>query len=716
MNFQGSKLSCQEIGQGVVELKLDAQGQSINKLDKVTFAELWQVIQEVQADNSIKGLLLTSGKDGFLVGADINSFLGLFKAPSHEFEEYMWYIHKIFNALEDLNIPTATAINGVCLGGGLELALATDYRVLTAEAKLGFPEVKLGIFPGWGGSVRLPRLIGLDNALEWIASGVQNGADTAFKIGVAEAVVSSDKLKESALKMLRLAISGAFDWQARKEEKKSPLPLSEVESSLAFETAKAIVGMKAGPHYPAPLTAVKSIQKSAKLTRDEALKVECKDFMKLAVSVVAANLVGIFLADQYLKREAKKSQKIARKVRKAAVIGAGIMGGGISYQSASRGIPVVLKDIQTTALKMGVDEVSKLLHKQLSRGKIETMKLVEILRSIHPTLSYESLHEVDIVVEAVVENMQAKTLVINELEKIVSEDTVIASNTSTISITKLAAGMEYPQRFVGMHFFNPVHRMPLVEVIRGAESSDEAIATTVAYAQRMGKKPVVVNDCPGFLINRILFPYFAGFNYLINEGGNFAEIDRVMEKFGWPMGPAYLYDVIGMDTCYHAAKVMAEGFPDRLKTDKQNILDVMYKAKTWGQKTCSGFYRYELDRKGKPRKILDPAVYKKIQTVGGELKEFAAEKIINFMMLPLLFESSRCLEDKIVLTPQELDMGLIYGLGFPPFRGGILKYADTVGLEKICNEAESFSHLGKLYQPTEQIKAMAQSGEKFYNF
>ncbi|MCP4295991.1 MAG: fatty acid oxidation complex subunit alpha FadB, partial [Proteobacteria bacterium] len=450
-------------------------------------------------------------------------------------------------------------------------------------------------------------------------------------------------------------------------------------------------------------------------SRDDALKVEYKNFVKVAMSDVTKNLVSIFLADQYLKKEAKKSQKIANKVKRGAVLGAGIMGGGISYQSASRGIPVVMKDIQEDALELGLNEATKLLNKQVSRGKMDTLKMAGILTSINPTLSYESLSNVDIVVEAVVENEKIKSSVIKELEEVLSEDTIIASNTSTISISKLSEGMKAPGRFVGMHFFNPVHRMPLVEVIRGAKSSDEAVATTVAYAQKIGKTPIVVNDCPGFLVNRVLFPYFAGFNYLINEGGDFVQIDKIMESFGWPMGPAYLYDVVGMDTGYHAAAVMADGFPDRLKVDQRTVIDVMYENKAFGQKTGSGFYKYELDKKGRSKKVLDPSIYEKIKTVGGDLKEFDAEKVINFMMLPMLFESSRCLEDKIVATPQEVDMGLIYGLGFPPFRGGIFRYADTIGLPKICEDAKSFSHLGKLYEPTEQINSMLQSGAKFYN-
>ncbi len=294
----------------MVELNFDAKDQNINMLDKETMEELWQAIQKIASDSSIAALLFTSSKEDFLVGADVNAFLGYFSSPIEEFEEYMWFVHNILNTIEDLNIPTAIAINGVCLGGGMELALSTDYRILTDRSKVGFPEVKLGIFPGWGGSVRLPRLIGPDNAIEWIASGSQNRADAAFKVGVADSVVAPDKLIDAALNTLKQSVSGIFDWKSRKVEKKSPLSLTDIEAGLAFETAKAFVASKAGPHYPAPVTAIKSIQQSAKLSRDDALKVEYKNFVKVAMSDVTKNLVSIFLADQYLKKEAKRSQKI----------------------------------------------------------------------------------------------------------------------------------------------------------------------------------------------------------------------------------------------------------------------------------------------------------------------------------------------------------------------------------------------------------------------
>ena len=301
-----------------------------------------------------------------------------------------------------------------------------------------------------------------------------------------------------------------------------------------------------------------------------------------------------------------------------------------------------------------------------------------------------------------------------EVEGVVKEDAILASNTSTISINLLAKALKRPENFVGMHFFNPVHMMPLVEVIRGEKSSDVAVATTVAYAKKMGKTPVVVNDCPGFLVNRVLFPYFGGFSKLLGFGVDFVRIDKVMEKFGWPMGPAYLSDVVGIDTGHHGRDVMAEGFPDRMAVEGRTAVDVMYEADRLGQKNGKGFYSYEMDKRGKPKKVSDPVAYDLLKSIVTEQREVTDEDIINFMMIPLCMETVRCLEDGIVDTAAEADMGLIYGIGFPPFRGGALRYIDTVGVAEFVALADKYAELGALYTPTAKLREMAANGQKFF--
>lgn len=339
----------------------------------------------------------------------------------------------------------------------------------------------------------------------------------------------------------------------------------------------------------------------------------------------------------------------------------------------------------------------------------------ETLARIRPTLSYEEFKEVDIVIEAVTENPKVKEIVLAETEKNVRENTIIASNTSTISITRLAKALQRPENFVGMHFFNPVHMMPLVEVIRGEKTSEEAIATTVVLAQKMGKTPIVVNDCPGFLVNRVLFPYFGAFDLLVKDGADFQQIDNVMSKFGWPMGPAYLIDVVGIDTGVHGAEVMAEGFPDRMKPDYKGAIEAMYEAKRLGQKNDVGFYKYELDKKGKKAKTVDPTAYEVIAPfVTGEKREFDNQEIIDRMMLALCNETVRCLEDNIVATASEADMAMIMGIGFPPFRGGPCRYIDQTGVAEYVALCDKYAHLGKAYEAPQMLRDMAANNKKFY--
>jgi 3-hydroxyacyl-CoA dehydrogenase/enoyl-CoA hydratase/3-hydroxybutyryl-CoA epimerase/enoyl-CoA isomerase len=373
-----------------------------------------------------------------------------------------------------------------------------------------------------------------------------------------------------------------------------------------------------------------------------------------------------------------------------------------------------MKDINDKALQLGLDEATKLLNGQVKRGRMDAQKMAKVLTQITPTLSYGDFGRVDLVVEAVVENAKIKASVLAEVEQQVSDDTIITSNTSTISITALAKSLQRPENFCGMHFFNPVHRMPLVEVIRGEQSSEAAIARTVAYAKSMGKTPIVVNDCPGFLVNRVLFPYFAGFSLLLRDGADFTRVDKVMEKFGWPMGPAYLLDVVGIDTGHHADAVMAEGFPDRMGHDGENAIDRMYKLERYGQKNDKGFYRYELDRRGKQVKLIDESVPVLLEGIVGTARDFSDEEIIARMMIPLCIETVRCLEDGIVATPAEADMGLIYGIGFPPFRGGALHYLDQMGLQAFLEMAAPYADLGPLYQPTARMQQMAANGETYF--
>ncbi|MEM1141153.1 MAG: fatty acid oxidation complex subunit alpha FadB [Pseudomonadota bacterium] len=715
MIYQSDALTLQRLADDVIELRFDLQGESVNKFNQLTVESLTAALDVLENEQDVKGLLVTSGKGVFVVGADITEFTGLFKSAAEDLKGFTAHNNRNFNRLQNLPFPTVAVINGYAMGGGLEVCLACDFRVMSTAAKIGLPETKLGILPAWGGTVRLPRMIGVDEAVTWMATGKEQKAQDALACRAVDAIAAPDQLLEVAHATLQSAVSGKLDYAQRRAVKSSPLPLNDTEAMMAFFTTKALIGQQAGKNYPAPMKIVEVIEAARSKGLEEALDIEAEGFAALAGTDVAAALVGVFLADQHLSKTAKTWEKKAGKsVERAAVLGAGIMGGGIAYQSALKGVPIKMKDIAQSGLDLGLSEANKLLSKRVSRGRMSAQQMGEVLNKIDPMLSYEKFDEIDIVVEAVVENPKVKHAVLAETEKQINSDTILASNTSTISIDFLAEALERPENFCGMHFFNPVHAMPLVEVIRGEKSSDEAVARTVAYANRMGKKAVVVNNCPGFLVNRVLFPYFDGFAKLVRDGADFQVVDKVMERWGWPMGPAYLTDVVGIDTGVHAGQVMAEGFPDRMQLDFKTATEVMFENDRLGQKNGKGFYDYVPDKRGKPKKTPTEVAYELLGPVTSERREFDREEIEMRMMLPMCTELARCLEDGIVATPAEADLALLYGIGFPPFRGGVFRWLDTVGLSHIAEKSEDYRHLGKAYELTDGMRAKLAAGETYY--
>ena len=715
MIYQGNSISVSLLEDGIAKLNYDNQTESVNKFDQATIKEFGEAVTALEQSADVKGLIVTSGKKVFIAGADITEFVGNFKKPEAEIASWVLDINKTFNRFEDLPFPKVAAINGASMGGGTEMTLVCDYRVMSDKASIGLPEVKLGIFPGFGGSVRLPRIIGIDNALEIIATGEAQKPAAALKVGMVDAVVAADHLEASAIDLVKKCIAGDLDWKARHDEKINPVKLNALEQAMAFNSAKGVLFSKANPaQYPAPKIALESIEKHVNLPRDKALEIESAGFAKAAKTPQAESLVGLFLNDQAVRKLAKTHSAKAHDIKEAAVLGAGIMGGGIAYQAASKGLPIIMKDIKAEQLDLGMREASKHLSSGMARGKVTPAQMGETLSRIRPTLNYGDFGETDIVIEAVVENPKVKHAVLKEVEGLVKDNCILASNTSTISITYLASVLERPENFVGMHFFNPVHRMPLVEVIRGEKSSEEAVATTVALAEKMGKVPVVVNDCPGFLVNRVLFPYFGAFDLLIKQGADFVQIDKVMEKFGWPMGPAYLMDVVGIDTGVHGAEVMAQGFPDRMKPDYKVSGQILFEANRLGQKNGVGFYKYETDKKGKLVKTADPQTVELLKPFIDAPKQFEDQEIIDRLMIALCNETVRCLEDNIVSTPAEADMAMIMGIGFPTFRGGPCRYIDQIGLQNYLALCDKYASLGKAYEAPQMIRDMAANGKTFY--
>ena len=715
MIYQGKSIQVSRLDGDIVKFHFNNENESVNKFDQATNAEFREAVIALENDSTIKGAIVASGKKVFIAGADITEFLSYFKRPQDELETWLLDINDTFNRFEDLPFPKVCAINGAALGGGCEMTLVCEYRIMGQSGQVGFPETKLGIFPGFGGSVRAPRIIGVDNALELIATGNSLRPADALKVGLADAVVADDILEQSAIDLVRKCISGEIDWQAKRAEKLEPVKLNATEQAMAFNSAKGVIFAKANPkHYPSIALALDAVERHANLGRDEAIKIEATNFAKSAKTPQAAALVGVFLNDQLVKKRAKDQSKSAHDINEMAVLGAGIMGGGIAYQSAVKGLPIIMKDIKAEQLDLGMNEASKLLSKEVERGKISTAKMGETLSKIRPTLNYGDFGTPDIVIEAVVENEKIKKAVLAETESLIKDTAILASNTSTISITELAKSLKRPENFVGMHFFNPVHRMPLVEIIRGERTSDEAVATTVALAQKMGKTPIVVNDCAGFLVNRVLFPYFGAFDLLIKHGADFVKIDKVMEKFGWPMGPAYLLDVVGIDTGVHASSVMANAFPERMNPDYKTATTVMFENNRLGQKNGAGFYKYELDKKGKPKKSVDTTTYELLKAVQDDSSDFDEQEIIDRLMVAFCTETVRCLEDNIVASAGEADMAMLMGLGFPPFRGGPCRYSDQVGVKEFVALCDKYAHLGKAYEAPQMLRDMAERGESFY--
>lgn len=699
---------------GIVELRFERGTESVNKLDRLAFEELRRAIDILAGTQGLRGLLVTSAKEAFIVGADIFEFTGVFKESEAEVAAFVGGNSAIVTALGDLPVPSVAVINGLALGGGLEVALAADYRVMATPAKIGVPEIHLGLFPGYGGTVRLPRLIGLAGAAQWIISGAQNGADAALTAGAVDAVTQPEGLKIAALALLAEAIKGRADWRGRRQDLRKGLARSaeQVSSDLAAAKAEAA---KALPHFPAAHDAVALLEEAAALDRDAALALEAERFAKTAKTQAAASLVTIFINDQAVKKIAKTTAKTARPVRKAAVIGAGVMGGGIAYQSALRGTPILMKDISQTSLDLGMAEAKKLLARQVEQGRLAQDKADTILASITPTLAYEGIADADVVIEAVVEEPAVKKRVFTDVEALVGADAILASNTSSLRIGDLAEGLRRPERFGGMHFFNPVAKMALVEVVRGSRTSDEALATLVGFASAMGKTPIVVADCPGFIVNRTLTPYFIAFLRLVHDGVHFTEIDKAMEEFGWPMGPAYLADVIGMDISNHVVEIVSAGFPEHMQVGFTSAFETLLKAERLGQKNGRGFYTYERDTKGRPRKAVDPetdALVTPIQPNGQSVA--GAAEIVERMMLPLVLEAARCVEDKIAGTPGEVDMCLVLGLGLPRYLGGALKYADHLGLSNVVRLCDKWKDLGPIYHPSAGLRTMAAQGVVFY--
>jgi 3-hydroxyacyl-CoA dehydrogenase/enoyl-CoA hydratase/3-hydroxybutyryl-CoA epimerase/enoyl-CoA isomerase len=717
--FQGQSIQVLPVAEagavGLVELRFDRQGDAINKLDARTVDEFRQAIDAIAAAPAVRGVLVTSAKDVFIVGADITEFGVKFQQEPQQIAAGVRESNAMVNRFEDLPIPSVVAINGFALGGGLELALLGALRVMSETAQVGVPEVKLGLFPGFGGTVRLVRVAGLATAFDWVAGGKPAKAAQALAAGVVDEVAAPEALRARALALLQSAVRGEVDWAARQQRKRAALPLAA--DAVAAELATALAAARrAAPHQPAAQIALEMMAEGASLARDRAIDLESAAFGRVAKTQAAASLVRAFLNDQAVKKLHKRHAREGRPVQHAAVLGAGTMGGGIAFTSALRGVPVRMKDIAQPALDLGLAEAEKQLARQVKNGRLKPEKAQAVRAAITAQLDEAGFEALDCVIEAIVENLDVKRRVLAALEGSVGADTVIASNTSSLRIDDIAQPLARPENFVGMHFFNPVPVMPLVEVIRGSRTSPQAVSTAVAYAAAMGKVPIVVQDGPGFLVNRILTPYVNAFVQLVADGADFEQVDRVMEAFGWPMGPAYLQDVVGMDVGAHVFDVIAAGYPERIRPVERNAIRTLVAAGRFGQKTGGGFYDYQADPAGKPRKASSPAARALVAALQtGGARDFTDAEIVERMMLPMVIEAAHALEEGVVATPAELDTALLLGIGFPAYAGGPLQYADWLGLPQVVALCEKYTAFGPPYQPTARMRAMAAQGSRYHS-
>ena len=678
----------------------DLPGEKVNKFSSSVMMEFASIVDEMERSSDTKRIVLASGKPSiFIAGADVSEFS---KAKSPEqAKEYTRFGQQTFHRFSKLPQVRVAAINGACLGGGCEVAISCDWRVMSdsPKAQIGLPETKLGIFPAWGGTTKLPRLIGLPAALDIILKGKQLDGRRAKKIGLVDEVVPAAILLDVAKQFTKRG-NRRDSSRARFYVEGNP-----IARSVIFGKARKAVLQETHGHYPAPLKAIEVMEYGFQHGVDAGLAREVEEVVPLITGDVAQNLVRLF----FMSEEAKKDRIAAkpRDVASVGVLGAGVMGGGISYIVADKTDAAIrMRDINWNALAGGLKAAARIWRKKVERRRMSAGEMQRKLSRITTTTDWSGFQHADVVIEAVVENLDIKRKVLAEFESIEKEGAIFASNTSTLPITEIAANAKHPDRVVGMHFFNPVDKMPLVEVIRGAKSSDETMVTVANFARKLGKTVVICNDGPGFVVNRILGPYMNESGFLLEEGNSIESIDEAMVEFGMPMGPMALLDEVGIDVAAKVAGILRERFGNRIQQSR--VVEVLYGDHRLGKKGGKGLYTYENGKRKDP----DPAVYKLfgVATPHPVNKRDAVDR----MVLSMVNEAARILDEKIVASASELDLAMIMGTGFPPFRGGLLRYADSLGLTNVVARLEELAaRHGARFTPSEPLRRRAESGGKF---
>ena len=705
------------IEQNIGIVTFDLPGEKVNKFSTPVVEEFESLLDDLHKKSELKCLLIMTGKERiFIAGADIKEIVDI-TDPELGYRVSQKG-HAVFGKIADLPFPVISVIDGACMGGGTEMSLACTFRLATdsPNTKIALPEVNIGIFPGWGGSQRLPRLIGLQRSLDIILTGKNLDAKRAYRSGVVDKIIPKEQVRQAALAFARDVIGGvdvlAKSRSRRKQRGLMPVLLegNPLGRALLFHLAKKTVLKKSKGHYPAPLTALKAVKKGFRKPLRKGLEIEARLFGDIIGSPVSKNLIKIFFWSESVKKEngtANPDIKV-KPVKKAAGLGAGVMGGGIAQLFASRGIPFRVKDISYEAVAKAYQQASQILYGKLKRRRLSKLEYQHTLGMITGTIDYSGFKSADFIIEAIIEKLDLKKAVFKEIEEYIPADVIIVSNTSSLRIDDMAGAFKHPQRFAGMHFFNPVHRMPLVEVIRGKSTSDETIAATFTLAKKLGKIPIVVGDGPGFLVNRLLMPYMVEAISLLEEGHTIETIDRTMESFGMPMGPIELFDEVGIDVAHKVSHILAESMGDRMA--ESDLLEKMVNDKRLGKKNGLGFYRYA----GK-KKLTDPAVSGYITAKGKS--SLSAEVLTQRMIYPMINEAARCLDEKIAIRPRDVDLGMIFGTGFAPFRGGLLTFADNETLPKVQDALLRFAEeYGPRFKPSPALEKVTGSGKGFYEY
>jgi len=708
---------------GIALVSFLVPGHRQNVITEQVVRDLAAALDGLDHGPAPRGVVLCSGLEGsFFAGADIARLETLPMKTPAEIEGLCTAGRDLFGRLSAAPWPSVAVIDGVCLGGGLELALACDFRLATTagHTSLGLPEVKLGLLPGWGGTVRLARLIGPGPAIEFAAGGEPVDGPAARRLGLVDACVPADEALESARRLLEHEIARAGH-QARRRRLAEPVVLDPHERAFLEATTSAVILGRTGGQYPAPVAILQTVLAGAEVDLASAGRLESAAFAQLATGDVSRQLVRVFRLGERNRRDpgvgrfdtaADAADVPAAHIEHPTVVGAGIMGAGIAASHLRHGFDVTLVDVSAEALARSVAGILDEAAWDRATKRTDPARALGLAGRLRTTTHMPALASADLVIESVLERTDVKRQVLADIERAVGPDTVIATNTSTNPITKLATALEHPARFCGMHFFNPVRRMTLVEVIRGPATSDATIAAVVAHAKRLGKCPVVVRDSPGFLVNRLLMPYLHEAVEMLREGIEPRRIDRVARAFGMPMGPLELYDMIGLDTAFYAGLVLDDAYGDRIEASP--VIPALVKSGRLGRKTGAGFYLYDAKagQLAKPNRP-DDGVPALVAAYALPSRETSDAAIADRLLLPVVLEATRVLDEELVRDGRDIDLAVIHALGFPAFRGGVLAWADSLGAAEIVRRLEPLADLGVRMHPTPRLLDLARSGGRF---